>query len=591
MRKALALLSGGLDSSLAAWLVKNQGVKVKGLIFRSAFFNEKKGLLAAKQLKLPYQVVDFSREHLKLVKNPQYGYGKAANPCVDCHLLMLKKAKKILKKEKFDFVITGEVLGQRPFSQNKQAMALIAQKSGLDGLLVRPLSARHLPLTIPEKRGWLDRKKLLAIKGRSRKEQIALAKKIGLSYPQPAGGCILTETGLAKKLFLLKKKKPYFDENDALLLPLGRHFWQNSAEIIIGKNQEENISLEKLARPKDRLIQPANFSGPTALIRAKRIGSKEINKAKELILSFSKKKPVSQSVLFFGSSKESVEVLKIVLKNKLPVKGVITQPDRPAGRGKKLTPTPLGRFCQENNILTFKWERLDKESLEKTKKALNNKPALGIVAVYGNFIPPSWLNSFSILINLHPSLLPKWRGAAPVIRSLEAGDKETGITVFKIVKEMDAGPIIYQKKVRIKPNETAGELTERLFLLGADQISKMLRSTVISQKPEFWLMIPQDQSRATLAPKIDKAEAEIDWRESDEKIINKIRAFNPFPGAFTFVRIKGQKLRLKIWQVHLKEGKILPDQVQLEGKKRTSWKQFSLAYPTLKLPPCKLCLI
>lgn len=581
-KRALVLLSGGLDSILAAWLIKKQGIEIKALIFKSYFFSSEKGIEAAKQLKIPYQVIDFSQEHLKMVKKPKYGYGKAANPCLDCHILMLKKGREILEKENFDFLATGEVLGQRPFSQNKKALILIAQESGLKEKLLRPLSANLLLPTLPEKKKWLERSKFLEIKGRGRKEQINLAKKIGLQFPQPAGGCILCENEFGQKLKALLEKKPDFKGNDAELLKFGRHFWRGKTKIILGKNQEENKRLENLAQANDFLIQPANFIGPTALVGGKK---KSIEKAKELILKYSKKtKPQKRAIVFFGSSHESVLILKMLLKVNMPLALIITKPDQPAGRGQKLKPTPVAVFGQENNLPVLKWEKLDFESLEKTKKKIKNQSLLGITAVYGNFIPDPWLDWLGININLHPSLLPKWRGAAPVIRSLEAGGKTTAMTFFKIVKEMDAGPIIEQVKTEIKTNETAGELINRLFQLGGKKLIQVLKPIINSKKPEFWILKPQEHQEATLAPKIEKREAEINWQMPVQKILNLIRAFNPWPGAFTLIKIKNKKLRLKIWQAHLEKGVLIPDLVQLEGKNKISWIQFQKAYPAIKSP-------
>jgi tRNA-specific 2-thiouridylase len=289
--KALVLFSGGLDSMLAVKILREQKIKVAGLTFQSYFFGPDKAKEAAKQLGIPLRVIDFSKEHLQIVKKPHYGFGKAANPCIDCHLLMLKRACQLAKKEDFDFVATGEVLGERPFSQNKNAMALIAKESGLGDKLLRPLSARLLPTTLPEKNGWVKREELLAIQGRSRRTQISLAKKFGLEYPQPAGGCILTEKDFGQKLFELFEKLPTASGDDIALLFLGRHFWVGKTKIVLGKNQEENEKLEKMARKNDALTIPKNFPGPTALLRGSKIGQKAIKKAQKLIIRYSKRLP------------------------------------------------------------------------------------------------------------------------------------------------------------------------------------------------------------------------------------------------------------------------------------------------------------
>lgn len=299
-RKALVLLSGGLDSLLAAKLLLDQGIEVVGLSFKSCFFDTQAAEKGTQQLKIPLKTIDFSEEHLKLVKNPPRGYGKAANPCLDCHLLMLKRARKIMDQAGFDFVATGEVLGERPFSQNKKALAIIAKESGLSNRLLRPLSAKLLLPSLPEKKGWVKRERLLNIQGRQRWQQIALAKKYRLSYPQPAGGCLLTDKQFGQKLFDLFKKWPDCQKEDVGLLKIGRHFWDNKVKIILGKNKEENEKLESLKQKGDVMIEPTNFPGPTALLRGKKITQNEREKAEKLIISYSKKstpKPSFQTIV------------------------------------------------------------------------------------------------------------------------------------------------------------------------------------------------------------------------------------------------------------------------------------------------------
>jgi methionyl-tRNA formyltransferase len=582
MIKALVLISGGLDSSLAAWLLKKQGIKVTGLIFKSPFFSPERGIKAAKQLEIDYQVVEIGSELLEIIKHPDHGYGGAANPCIDCHTLMLKKAKQIMEEEGYDFVATGEVLGQRPFSQNKQAMEIIAEQSGLNNKLLRPLSAQHLPTTLPEEKELVDKGKLLGIKGRGRKKQMEIAKELDLDYPQPAGGCMLTEQGFGDKLFNLLDQKPDAKVKDAELLKIGRHYWNSNTQIILGRDQHENQQLEKLAEPNDLLIQPANFIGPTALIRQPKDKEENLKKAKTLIKQNTpqeKKEPITSPLVFFGSCDESIKIIEELKNAGLPIEAVFTQPDRPAGRGQEVQPTPVAEYCQKKNDFTIcKWAKLNNQTLENTKKKLGKKPIASLVAIYGNLIPQTWLNWAGPLINLHPSLLPKWRGAAPVMRAIEAGDKKTGITLFKIVPELDAGPIIDQIEVEIKDQETAGQLTQRLFNLGTKRLIKLLSQKLVDDKLTFWVMSPQDNSKATYAEKIDKQEAEIDWQVSTEKIKNKIYAFNPWPGAYTFVNINGQKKRLKIWEARIKDNKLIPQTVQLAGKKKNNWEQFSHNY-------------
>ncbi|MFH1656919.1 MAG: tRNA 4-thiouridine(8) synthase ThiI [bacterium] len=267
-RKALVLLSGGLDSTLAAKILKEQGIEVLGITFKSYFFNPKSAPRMAAEIKIPWRVVDFSAEHLKMVKDPPHGRGSAMNPCIDCHTLMLKTVKKIMKKEKFDFVATGEVLGERPMSQNKTALGTVEKNSTIKGYLLRPLSARLLEPTIPEQKGWVKREELLAISGRSRHPQMALAKKYGIkNYPSPGGGCLLCEKEFGERLKKLFQVYPQCQGSDINLLKVGRHFWKEEAKIIVGRNEEENKKIKKLARAGDVLVEIENYPGPLTLIR------------------------------------------------------------------------------------------------------------------------------------------------------------------------------------------------------------------------------------------------------------------------------------------------------------------------------------
>jgi tRNA U34 2-thiouridine synthase MnmA/TrmU len=301
MRKALALLSGGLDSALAALLIKEQGVDVIGLAFKSLFFEPEFAQKQAKELDIPLKVVDFSKEHLAIVKKPCFGYGKRMNPCIDCHLLMLKKAKKLMVKDGYDFIITGDVLGQRGFSQNKRALALIEKEAGLEGLIVRPLSAKLLDETIAEKKGWVDRKKLFSIQGKSRKKQLELAKKYQLkSYSTPGTSCLLTDPSFSERLRLMLDNYPDASADDIKLLRLGRHFWhqfprsriENDSRswsvIVVGRNEKENNQLEKLAKKEDVVLDLKDIPSPIVLIRSfeKKINDKAIEHAKKLLKKY-----------------------------------------------------------------------------------------------------------------------------------------------------------------------------------------------------------------------------------------------------------------------------------------------------------------
>jgi len=315
--KALVLLSGGLDSILAVKILKNQKIKVTGISFKSYFFGVETAKKAARNLKIPLKVVDFSKEHLKMVKLPRYGYGKSMNPCIDCHILMLKKAKEIMKKGGFDFVATGEVLGERPMSQNKKSLELIKEESSLKGYLLRPLSAKLFKPTIPEKKGWVNRKELLDISGRSRKRQIILTKKWKIKeYPTPAGGCLLTDLEFGKRLKELFKRYPNCNGNDIEFLKIGRHFFIGQIKIIVGRNEEENKEIEKLAQPKDILIEMKNYPGPLTLLR-------KVDREVIPIISLEKARKLTQYYSTRARNKKGVEFKIFIKTNKKSFKETI----------------------------------------------------------------------------------------------------------------------------------------------------------------------------------------------------------------------------------------------------------------------------
>ncbi|MEW5766221.1 MAG: hypothetical protein AB1797_01170 [bacterium] len=277
-KKAVALLSGGLDSTLAVKVLLDQGIEVTALNFLSPFCrcNSKTGCRlesrkVAEKLGIELKVTGLGKDYLEIVKSPPHGYGKNMNPCIDCRILMLKKAKEYMEESGASFLITGEVLGQRPMSQHKQAMRLIEREAGIEGLILRPLSAKLLEPTTMEKLGLIDRQKLLDISGRSRKPQMQLAIDYGLKdYPCPAGGCLLTDPGFAKRL---KDHLKYSDElsfNDVELLKIGRHFRpSNSTKIIVGRNKEENDRLLQLVRGEDVIFKVADYVGPLVISRGR----------------------------------------------------------------------------------------------------------------------------------------------------------------------------------------------------------------------------------------------------------------------------------------------------------------------------------
>ncbi|MDP3788978.1 MAG: hypothetical protein Q8R48_01070 [Candidatus Omnitrophota bacterium] len=273
MAKAIALLSGGLDSILAARLMLEQGIEVEAINFLTVFCTcttKGKTCLASKSaadtLGIKLKVFEISKEYFEIIKHPKYGYGRNMNPCLDCRIFIFKKAKEYMESTGADFLITGEVLGERPMSQRRDAMMIIERDSGLKGMILRPLSAKLMEPTIPEKNGMVDREKLLAIEGRSRKPQIQLAKDFSINdYPCPAGGCLLTCSGFADKVRDLIEFKPDFTLNDVLLLKQGRHFRLTpETKLIVGKDEEDNAKLKKLTQEQDLYFYPLSIKGPVS---------------------------------------------------------------------------------------------------------------------------------------------------------------------------------------------------------------------------------------------------------------------------------------------------------------------------------------
>ncbi len=276
MIKAIALLSGGLDSTLSTKLILEQGVEVEAVNFLTLFCNctprGKTCLVsksAAAKLGIKLKVFEVSREYLEIVKNPKHGYGRNMNPCLDCRIFMFSRAGQYMRETGASFLITGEVLGERPMSQRREAMRIIEKESGLEGLILRPLSAKLLNPTIPEKEGLINREKLLAIKGRSRKPQIQLAAQLDINdYPCPAGGCLLTDPGFAGRIRDLKDHRPDFTLSDVQLLKIGRHFRLGpDTKLVVGRNEEENSRLENLAKDGDLRFYPSEAKGPMGIGR------------------------------------------------------------------------------------------------------------------------------------------------------------------------------------------------------------------------------------------------------------------------------------------------------------------------------------
>ena len=267
-KRGLGLFSGGLDSMLAAAVLREQGIEVAGVVFITPFFGAERARESAAHLGLPLLERDITEAYYPLLMNPPHGFGKHHNPCLDCHILMLREAAALMEARGDDFLYTGEVLGQRPMSQNRGALNLVARESGCPELILRPLSAKLLAPTRPEIMGWVDRERLLDISGRGRKRQMELAAHYGITnYPAPAGGCLLTDPGYAARLKELLAHDPQPGRRDLELLKWGRHFrLPGGPKVVVGRTHKENEAIKDLVSPADLVVRVQGFPGPLVLV-------------------------------------------------------------------------------------------------------------------------------------------------------------------------------------------------------------------------------------------------------------------------------------------------------------------------------------
>ena len=288
-RKAVALISGGLDSMLATQAILEQGIHVEGINFFTGFCVEghthairkqdadkpkrNNSLWVAEQLGIKLHIIDVIEEYKQVLLNPKHGYGANMNPCLDCKIFMVNKAKQWMQENNFDFIITGEVVGQRPMSQRKQTMPIVAAQSGADDLLVRPLSAQNLPATLPEREGWISREKMFGFSGRSRKPQMALAKKYHFAdYAQPAGGCcFLTDEAYSKKLVDLWQARGNrdYELDDVMLLKVGRHIRPKPHFKLIVAREDGEARFMSGYKSEFMSMNCASHRGPLVLIDGK----------------------------------------------------------------------------------------------------------------------------------------------------------------------------------------------------------------------------------------------------------------------------------------------------------------------------------
>jgi tRNA-specific 2-thiouridylase len=292
--RALALFSGGLDSVLAMKLVKDQGIDVIAVNVNTGFgsTNDRRDHMQnmCDQIGVKLEILDLRDDYLKEVLfDPKYGYGKNFNPCIDCHGFMYRHTGKLLEKYNAQFMISGEVIGQRPMSQRKDAMDQVASLSGdCDDLIVRPLSAKLLPESKPEREGWIDRSKLQDFNGRGRDRQFALANEIGLTdFESPGGGCLLTDIGFSNRIEeFIKHEKLEIKDIDTL--KSGRHLrLPGGAKLIVGRHQEDNQRIEKIENDKYCKFKINNATGPLAMLETK-ASEEDKQLAAKIIISYGK---------------------------------------------------------------------------------------------------------------------------------------------------------------------------------------------------------------------------------------------------------------------------------------------------------------
>lgn len=291
--KGLGLCSGGLDSILSALLLQRQGIDVTWICFETPFFSSESAKNASRQTGIPLITMDITDEYMEMMKNPKAGFGKNMNPCMDCHALMFSKAGEVLKDKGFDFLFSGEVLGQRPKSQNKNSLRYVEKNSGFDGQILRPLSAKLLPETLVEQKGMVDREQLMNISGRSRKIQMQMAREFGVKeYPAPAGGCLLTDKIFSSRLKDLMNTQKNFNARELYFLKYGRHFRLDSkTKVIAGRSKNDNKHLlNYFDKDKDILLKHVKLPGPDVILTGDPT-PENIQTAAGICASYTKSKP------------------------------------------------------------------------------------------------------------------------------------------------------------------------------------------------------------------------------------------------------------------------------------------------------------
>lgn len=303
-KRAISLISGGLDSAVATKLIIEQGIEVIGLHFSSIFASKRDkqrghmALRTARELGIEVITKNKGDDYIEIIKNPRYGYGKNMNPCIDCRIYMLRLTKELLSEMDASFVVTGEVLGQRPMSQRRNTIELIEKRSELKGLIVRPLSARLFPPTIPEEEGIIDREKLLDVSGRSRQVQYQLVETYGLSaFDLPGGGCLLTDPIFSRKLKDLMATDRDYTTKDIELLTVGRHFRLSpSAKFVVARNERENEQLAAIVERPYIAVAPVDFKGPRGILKAEEPSEEVLLTSARILARYGKDVPGTATV-------------------------------------------------------------------------------------------------------------------------------------------------------------------------------------------------------------------------------------------------------------------------------------------------------
>ena len=313
--KAIALFSGGLDSTLAMKLIIDQGIEVLAININTGFGSTKDRLAHMQnmcdQVGAKLKIIDIQSEYLQdVLFDPKHGYGKNFNPCIDCHAKMFAVAKRIMEAEGASFLISGEVMGQRPMSQNKEAMQKVLDESNCEGLLLRPMSAKRLEPTIPEMEGWVDREKLEGIVGRSRDRQMELVREIGLeNFESPGGGCLLTDENFSKKMVDFIKYDT-FEVRDIPVMKFGRHLrLPDGAKLVLGRNKEDNPHLQEIENEKFFHLKTVGFPGPHGLL-SKSASQSDKELAAKIMLTYCKTSPQESYTISFDEKEMQASPLE-----------------------------------------------------------------------------------------------------------------------------------------------------------------------------------------------------------------------------------------------------------------------------------------